>query len=59
MAIFLDTYTLTCNLMSENIAKGIIKLTHDDLWTMIYYALFKEVNIYEIISESNNRILVN
>lgn len=58
MAIFLDHY-ITCNLMSENIAKGIIKLTHDDLWTMIYYALFKKVNIYEIISESNNRILVN
>lgn len=45
--------------MSENITKGIIKHRHDDLWAMIYYALFKEVNIYEIISESNNRICVN
>lgn len=44
--------------MSENIAKGIITHAHD-LWAMIYYALFKEVNIYEILSESNNRILVN
>ena len=45
--------------MSENIAKGIITHAHDDLWAMIYYALFKEVIIYEILSESNNRILAN